>query len=121
MGAHGAASVSAALLALQLLTRSLPVAGLGGWCSGQLSGPTWVTWAENQGQCSVLAPCSCSGGPAWLPRKSLEAGGLLQVCLVHGMWSVSHSSIIFTHAPNRHHWPWGPGAPSKSSQPWCWN
>ena len=119
--ARGAASGSVALLALQLLTRSLPAAGLGGWCGGQMSGPAWVTWAEHQGQEHALAPCSCPGGPACLHQKSSEAGGLLQLRLGHGRPSASHSSTVFTPEPNRHHWPWGPGTPSKTCQPWCWN
>lgn len=32
-------------------------------------------------------------GPAWLCQRSLEAGGLLEVCLVSGALSIIHSFV----------------------------
>lgn len=94
-----------ALSALQqVLAQSLPATGLGGWHRGQLAGPPWVTWAENQGQRSVVGFPSLPAGLAWLHRKSLEAGGLVEVCLVCRDTKYQ-SFIVFTCKPNRHFWP----------------
>lgn len=100
-----------ALLALQLLTWSLPAAGLEAGAAARCLGLPGSLGLSTRVRSMHWHPAAAQGGPACLHRKSSEAearcssawfmGG--RVPAIHPLFSVLE--------PNRHHWPWGPWHP----------